>query len=884
MIKNKLLSKFSLLFQKANRFLRTLRDLILIWSSHLFDRKFYLKNNPDVKRTGLSPALHFLRCGGFEGRDPGPSFSTAWYLGAYEDAKKSGANPLIHYIREGRKKGYTPVSIEENLALIRESGMFNELWYLALNPDVAQSGMDAAAHYLLFGGYEGRDPCPSFHSRWYLDAYKDVERSGINPLVHYLRYGRKTGREKGCEKGHEAVTFQLHRMYDYSKQAGCIVFEDISERVYLQPPRVIGNYSCELNEGEALCPPAYVSVIENAVIFGGSSLVIAQQKFILSDEMVDFNSDEIGIKSPLVKIRHENTVLLEYKKETDFHIKEGILLSCDHDNNYFHWLIECLPKVMLLDALLEFKEVPLLIPRGLHKNLEEALQRANINKRSLIYLEPNSAYQIERVIYPSALSRIIDRYQGSPIFNVDIVLSHKWISKVGRLLRGNIKDYEKPWRKLYLARRKGLRILKNEDRLETVLLKEGFEIVELDSVTLGDQISLFSQVALVVAPSGAALTNMLFCQPGTNVIILMSNHETTNFYFWSNLGAINNLNITIIAGERVFRLTDYWSVHDDYLIDTNLVLETIRNNGLTMDKKHGGTKKSSDVLVEEGTLEDIKNSTKIFVVGPPRSGTTLIYSMIAQDLFLPEATFVSSLMKFFDETYKFSDKERFEYYAHDLQNLVRIFKKPIYDFLYSGTLKVGGISEKRFIYKDPMLTLYLEYFPLFFDDSYKVVFCVRDPRDTVSSMFQVLKKQNPKKNSRVLFDEAVDFIFKFYKSIQQINNKTVNIAKDKIIFIKYEEIVLGDHEAVRALEGFLGFAINSQGMNITINDKIDRTSPFYSENYGNAITVNPIGKYKNILTSEQVAKIENIYSFYMEKFNYRSSPNKKAPFPSFRRR
>jgi capsular polysaccharide biosynthesis protein len=45
------------------------------------------------------------------------------------------------------------------------------------------------------------------------------------------------------------------------------------------------------------------------------------------------------------------------------------------------------------------------------------------------------------------------------------------------------------------------------------------------------QIKLFAQASMVVAPTGAALTNMLFCRPGTKVVIFMSNHETTNFYF-----------------------------------------------------------------------------------------------------------------------------------------------------------------------------------------------------------------------------------------------------------------------------------------------------------------------------------------------------------------
>ena len=153
-------------------------------------------------------------------------------------------------------------------------------------------------------------------------------------------------------------------------------------------------------------------------------------------------------------------------------------------------------------------------------------------------------------------------------------------------------------------------------------------------------------------------------------------------------------------------------------------------------------KKSFNIIVEETTPDTIKNSTKIFIVGPPRSGTTLVYSTMENEFFLPECTFVSTLMKVFDETYKFSDDERFNYYGHNLANMAEIFKKPIYDFLFTAISKVGGNLSNRFIYKDPILTLYLEYFHLFFDHSFKIVFCVRDPRDVVSSMFNVLKNQN----------------------------------------------------------------------------------------------------------------------------------------------
>ena len=88
----------------------TKRDLALIRSSDLFNEAWYLANNPDVAQVKIDPASHYLIHGGFEGRDPGPNFSSQGYLETYEDVKKSGMNPLLHYIKYGRKEGRVPVS------------------------------------------------------------------------------------------------------------------------------------------------------------------------------------------------------------------------------------------------------------------------------------------------------------------------------------------------------------------------------------------------------------------------------------------------------------------------------------------------------------------------------------------------------------------------------------------------------------------------------------------------------------------------------------------------------------------------------------------------------------------------------------------------------
>ena len=87
------------------RYSRHLRDLYLIRTSGLFDKAWYLRNNPDVAQAKVDPLFHYLHNGGFEGRDPGKEFSSKWYLETYEDVKKAGINPLVHFLKHGRMEG-----------------------------------------------------------------------------------------------------------------------------------------------------------------------------------------------------------------------------------------------------------------------------------------------------------------------------------------------------------------------------------------------------------------------------------------------------------------------------------------------------------------------------------------------------------------------------------------------------------------------------------------------------------------------------------------------------------------------------------------------------------------------------------------------------------
>jgi hypothetical protein len=195
-------------------------NLKLIDESCLFDRGWYLAHYPDVGNHGVDPALHYLRYGAKEGRDPCPLFDSNWYLHENPDVLAAGINPLVHYLRYGAAEGRDPnplfdsdwyvdkhPSISRPLNPFRHylqvgwlkgydpHPWFDSSWYLERYSDVALTKSNPLYHYMTTGAAEGRDPHPQFDTNWYLNTYVEVGEAGRNPLVHYVTVGIEAGHQ-----------------------------------------------------------------------------------------------------------------------------------------------------------------------------------------------------------------------------------------------------------------------------------------------------------------------------------------------------------------------------------------------------------------------------------------------------------------------------------------------------------------------------------------------------------------------------------------------------------------------------------------------------------------------------------------------------------------
>ncbi|MFS8907710.1 glycosyltransferase 61 family protein [Synechococcus sp. OH2] len=190
--------------------------------------------------------------------------------------------------------------------------------------------------------------------------------------------------------------------------------------------------------------------------------------------------------------------------------------------NYFHWMVDILPALDLLrrSGVLE-KDIPLLVHGYQGKPFQvQSLAALGIPPERLLSFEQagGSHLQAQNLIVPSL---------AGP---VGCLTPRGW--KVLQQLAPLGQAAGLP-RRIYISRRAARwRRVINEAEVLEALRPWGFVPVQLEALSLAEQIALMQTAEAVIGLHGAGLTNLAFCQPGTLVVEIFPRNAVLP-YFWS---------------------------------------------------------------------------------------------------------------------------------------------------------------------------------------------------------------------------------------------------------------------------------------------------------------------------------------------------------------
>lgn len=203
-------------------------------------------------------------------------------------------------------------------------------------------------------------------------------------------------------------------------------------------------------------------------------------------------------------------------------------------------------------------------------------------------------------------------------------------------------------------------------------------------------------------------------------------------------------------------------------------------------------------------MTKIKNIKIIYIVGPPKSGTTLLQRIISSSIkgnkfIIPECHSLTSTLKEFHEIITYNDNYYINGQFGSKKKMILYFKNIInqkVEHLIQTNKK--NINKKIIVLKDPNISYYLKSLNLLVSKNSYLVLILRNPLFVIDRYIKGTKREYNSYN----FLEIVKKIFLFYYEIENFMKLNKNYY-----LIRYEDLI---NKNFNKLGKFLSIKLSGQ--------------------------------------------------------------------------
>jgi capsular polysaccharide biosynthesis protein len=190
--------------------------------------------------------------------------------------------------------------------------------------------------------------------------------------------------------------------------------------------------------------------------------------------------------------------------------------------NYYHWMHDTLERLFGVMPHLP-EDTIFIVPSNPSPLRLETLRLVGVNEHQLAYFSGDETWELERLYFAPPTSN-----SGSHRADADHWLRDK-------ILDGFGVPVQPPHRRIFISRRgMARRKVANEAEVEACLSRYGFETCMPETLSLREQVELFSQASVVVSTHGAAFLNALFSPKGLVLVdIIEARSIPWSFVYWA---------------------------------------------------------------------------------------------------------------------------------------------------------------------------------------------------------------------------------------------------------------------------------------------------------------------------------------------------------------
>ncbi len=180
--------------------------------------------------------------------------------------------------------------------------------------------------------------------------------------------------------------------------------------------------------------------------------------------------------------------------------------------SYYHWTYETLPKLIYLsNNRKEIKVDKIYFHYGFfgHHYQRQALRSLGFNFWQIL-----DARRIKSLMAKEIVVIKLNESRRNPSLELCKTIKSAFIKR----------SATRSFRRIYLTRehvKSGRKVI-NELQLRELLRAYGFQTIIADNLNVASQAKLFNESKYIISPHGAALANIVFCEPGTRILELFN--------------------------------------------------------------------------------------------------------------------------------------------------------------------------------------------------------------------------------------------------------------------------------------------------------------------------------------------------------------------------
>jgi hypothetical protein len=251
------------------------------------------------------------------------------------------------------------------------------------------------------------------------------------------------------------------------------------------------------------------------------------------------------------------------------------VLACRGDVSYYHFLLDVLPRLEILDTA----GIP--APDRWYVPLQHGYQRELLEAAGLplgegmVDAHRHQHVRAEGLLVPG----LPDADLKTPAWAVAFIRERLRDASLDRI----------PGRRIYVTRgrERHNRTVRNEHEILALLSKRRFEVIDPGQLPVAEQIRAFAEAEWIVAPHGAALANLAFASAGASVVELFAPDYVQGCY-WKLADCVAGVGYRYLVGAgRATRSRQMRGVMSDITIDPDVLARTL--DALPADLPPAGT-------------------------------------------------------------------------------------------------------------------------------------------------------------------------------------------------------------------------------------------------------------------------------------------------------